>query len=226
MTTRVLLCPILPLSLCSLCRLCPVLSSSPLLWLPLLQRRPRTIHRPPGGCCALRMNGGHGRSTSPAPAVDADHGNCVIGLTNSGPGMQWEWTGKSASLLRTQARAHLADTARRLRLQTGPRSTSSSGRAPRAPSAPMPVRFSSALFLSALADNAAPCAAYSLGCGRPPGRGAHRPQQQRPLGRRTGERPGPLLHLREISLASPADGHGWSRGEATLFVAVPLWPTV
>ena len=107
MTTRVVLCPILPLSLCSLCRLCPVLSSSPLLWLPLLQRRPRRIHRPPGGCCSPRMNGGHGRSTSPAPAVDADHGNCVIGLTNSGPGMQWEWTGKSASLLRTQARAPL-----------------------------------------------------------------------------------------------------------------------
>ena len=180
MTTRVLLCPVLPLSLCSLCRLCPVLSSSPLLWLPLLQRRPRTIHRPPGGCCSLRMNGGHGRSTSPAPAVDADHGNCVIGLTNSGPGMQWEWTGKSDSLLRTRARISPTPQASGCRRNRGrlPALGGLRGRRQRQCRCASPLRF----FLSALAGSAAPCAAYSLGCGRPPGRGAHRPQQQRPLG--------------------------------------------
>lgn len=30
--------------------------------------------------------------TSPAPQIDADHGNCVFGAVNTGPGKTWEWT--------------------------------------------------------------------------------------------------------------------------------------
>ena len=30
--------------------------------------------------------------TSPAPVIDADHGNCVIGAVNTGPGNTWAWT--------------------------------------------------------------------------------------------------------------------------------------
>ena len=175
MPTRVFLCPIHPLSLCSLCRPCPLLSSSPAV---ASSAGKTTKNDPSTGRSALTVD--ERRSfAAPRPRPLSTRTTATASSASATPARECSGSGPVRAIrfcARKRARISLTPQASGFRRNRGrlPALGRLGGRR---------QRQCRCAFSPRLRGQQSRAHSHLVGAGvRPPGRGAHRPQQQRPLG--------------------------------------------